>query len=476
MPQRHNIFGFESRGQRVKALCLSTGSWCRRVGARVGRGVVHLWDHFIPNERNNHRPHALQHRVLAGYSAFLILLKVLVIVTPIVLPSSSLYSSAITQQNIVELTNQTRDNLGLNKLSSNELLASAAQAKADDMLVNQYFAHTSPDGRTPWSWIAQVGYRYAYAGENLAVHFTSAESLQQGWMASPSHRANIVHPKYQEIGIGIARGKFEGFETTVVVEMFGSPSTVVASAIKTPIPSEPQPVVVAPTEPAVSGETVSPVVKPAPAPAPQPVAAQPEPPKPIAVTPAEAVEQAVVEPSAITPVVYDTSLRALQVQGGYDVRLMVTNAVSVVARFAGEVVPLVADSALPPHGTERGAAWKGIVPFDEKLLSQGGDLLSITATSRDGTTVDKPLAWLAPSVSTQQLYTFNEGGDKFAKFFGFITVHNLNDTVRQFYLYFVVFLAAALLLNILIKVKVQHMSIISHTMVVAALALLLSIV
>lgn len=447
---------------------------------RGQQSFFYIWDHFIPGARNNHRPHVLRHRVLVGYSTFLVLLKVLAIIAPIALPSSSLYSSAITSQNVIDLTNQTRQNMGLGKLTGNSLLAVAAQAKADDMLVSQYFAHTSPSGRTPWSWITQAGYRYSYAGENLAVHFSSTESLQEGWMASPSHRANIVHPKYQEIGIGVALGTFEGVETTMVVEMFGAPATQVAAAPAAPAPQPapvpaPTPVRVAP-QPAVSGETSGPAPTPR-APAPAKPAPVPAPAKAIAVTPAEAVAATAPQPAVqVLPVVYDTSLRVVLGQGQYDVQLMATGAVSMVARYAGNTVPLVADSALPPHGVERGAAWRGTIPFDEHQLSHGGDLLSITATSRDGTTVDRSLAWLAPNVPTQQLYTFNEGSDKFAKFFGFITIHNLNDTVRQFYLYFVVFLVAALLLNIFVKIRVQHVSVISHTMLVAALALLLIVV
>jgi hypothetical protein len=103
-------------------------------------------------------------------------------------------------------------------------------------------------------------------------------------------------------------------------------------------------------------------------------------------------------------------------------------------------------------------------------------MLSLTAVSRDGSVADKPLVLLAPATTTQHLYTFNEGTDRYAKFFGFLKVHNLGDSVTQFYLYFVVFLSAALLLNIFIKLRVQHVSVISHTALVLALALVLTLV
>lgn len=434
-------------------------SWWSRLCARwpslppTGRAAVHAWahlaDHFIPHERNGHQPHVLKHRVLVGYSVVLILLKVLAVVAPIVLPSSSLYSSAITNQNIVDLTNQTRENLGLTKLTPNDKLTIAAQAKADDMMLNQYFAHVSPTGRTPWSWITGTGYQYTYAGENLAVNFSSAEGVQAGWMASPTHRANIVQSNYQEIGVGMARGMFQGYDSTVVVEMFGSPVTVLAAARPAPAPAaRPAPVV---SQPTVAGESTTPVV---PKPSPAPVA------------PAPAPENLPLMPSA--PVVYEASFKAVQQPAGYQVEVVVTGASSVTAHYAGNDVSLVQ----APYSS----TWSGTVPFEAREISQGGDLLSITALGQGGTIVSRSLAWLAPNVSTQHFFTFNEGSDRFAKFFGVFTVHNLQDSVRQFYVYFIVFLAAALLINIFVKIRVQHVSVINHTMLVLALALLLTVV
>lgn len=197
------------------------------------RGFWHLVDSFIPHERNNYQPHALQHRVLFGYSFLLILLKLLVVIAPVALPSSSLFSSAITPQNIFALTNQARQNLGVHELKYNQTLEEAAMLKAQDMLANQYFAHVSPAGVTPWKWFSDVNYKYKSAGENLAVHFQESENVQAAWMASPSHRANIVADKYQEMGVGVAIGQFEGVPATFVVEMFGTPRTSITEPITT---------------------------------------------------------------------------------------------------------------------------------------------------------------------------------------------------------------------------------------------------
>ncbi|OGY24632.1 MAG: hypothetical protein A2Y57_00700 [Candidatus Woykebacteria bacterium RBG_13_40_7b] len=130
--------------------------------------------------------------------------------------------AVVSASTLISLANSSRAQTGLGALSSNSQLTSAAFAKANDMLQNQYFAHTSPDGTTPWTFIAASGYDYVYAGENLAIGYTDASELHAAWMASPSHRDNILNPNFREIGIATVSGIFEGAETTIVVQMFGS--------------------------------------------------------------------------------------------------------------------------------------------------------------------------------------------------------------------------------------------------------------
>ncbi len=95
--------------------------------------------------------------------------------------------------------------------------------KADDMATKGYFAHTSPEGLTPWYWFAQVGYNYTYAGENLAINFNESKDVDTAWLASPTHRANILNSHYTEIGIATAQGMYKGVQATFVVQMFGTP-------------------------------------------------------------------------------------------------------------------------------------------------------------------------------------------------------------------------------------------------------------
>jgi len=464
------------------------------------------WDYFrnwfIPHEGNSHRPRILHHKWLVCYSVFLVTLKVLAIVLPVVLPSSSLYSSAITQQNIIDLTNQTRINLGLTKLKVNNLLTQAAQDKANDMLANQYFAHTSPAGVTPWDWLDKVGYDYRLAGENLAVHYQSSEDVEQGWLSSPTHRANIVNASYQEIGVGIARGQFENEDSIVVVQMFGQPASVLATT--NPLSSTATPSNTAAfKQPVVSKIVTAPKTTPLPTktnntPA-QPVKIT----KPNTVTTTVPVKPAILPEQSVTPstiptnpaketngsvgvgqarppvladssvnplapVIYDSSLQIKQGKQSYDVSLAVTGATAVALRLGEAWVMMGLDGP--------GITWRATLPYDAATFSPSGEQLSAVAWGKEGTVADKPLALLAPQTTVQHFYTFNEGSDKYAKFFGFFTVHNLQDKVTQFYLMFMVFLGAALLINIFVKIRIQHYSVISHALAVLALALLLVII
>lgn len=142
-------------------------------------------------------------------------------------------ASDITSERIVELANADRKSEGVPELMKNAKLDQAAADKAGDMILNDYFSHTSPQGITPWSWIEKENYDYNYAGENLAMDFTSAEKMNEAWMESPTHRANILNEKYKEIGVAAKEGVINGHATIVVVQMFGSGDKNVAEEKKT---------------------------------------------------------------------------------------------------------------------------------------------------------------------------------------------------------------------------------------------------
>jgi Cysteine-rich secretory protein family len=160
--------------------------------------------------------HRLGH-VLALVGAFLLIISV-TFLSPLTLQTVDAFGSS----EITELTNKARMQLGGTELKPNTQLTSAAQAKADDMAKQQFFAHTAPDGTMAWDYIKQTPYSYEIAGENLAITNESAETVITSWMNSPSHKENIVNPSYQDIGIGIARyGDYQGHkDTTVIVALY----------------------------------------------------------------------------------------------------------------------------------------------------------------------------------------------------------------------------------------------------------------
>lgn len=151
----------------------------------------------------------------------------------LVFPFGSVLASEITPDRVVDLVNESRLSFKESILVKNDLLMKVAQMKIDDMFQKGYFAHTSPEGKTPWAWFDSAGYDYQYAGENLAIHFISAESQQRAWMESASHRKNILNPEYHEIGVAVRRGMLEGRDTIVTVQEFGSQSGVSYSSSET---------------------------------------------------------------------------------------------------------------------------------------------------------------------------------------------------------------------------------------------------
>jgi uncharacterized protein YkwD len=197
--------------------------------------VKFLWHLlFIPHEKNNHRALLLQPAFLSFFIFLYLLNQSFLRTISLVKPGVLGYSSEITSQQIYDLTNDQRQKAGLPLLHYNPTLSESATKKAQDMFKNNYWAHNSPSGTTPWDFFKAVGYQYSVAGENLAKDFYDNDSVMKAWMNSPTHKANIVSPKYQEIGIGVANGILNGVKTTLVVQHFGTPLDPSLISINTP--------------------------------------------------------------------------------------------------------------------------------------------------------------------------------------------------------------------------------------------------
>lgn len=137
----------------------------------------------------------------------------------------------ITATGLLEATNKERASQGQTSLRLNTELNKAAQLKAKNMFAAQYWAHNAPDGTTPWHWFGVAGYSYAEAGENLAKNFTTSDGVVAAWMASPTHRSNILKAAYEDVGFAVMDGELNGRPTSVVVAMYGAPEVAAVNGV-----------------------------------------------------------------------------------------------------------------------------------------------------------------------------------------------------------------------------------------------------
>lgn len=196
-----------------------------------------LKNHFIPHEGNDHQPHILRSENVLFIAIILAGLEIVFLLQAFfVLPRANLFA-LIVPGVLVDETNAQRELYNLTPLKPNPLLEAAATDKVEDMAAKGYFAHTSPDGLTPWYWIEKVGYYFSYAGENLAVDFVDSSDVTDAWMNSPSHKENILSGNFTEIGIAAAKGTYEGHDAVFVAELFGRPAAAPSAQARTAVAS-----------------------------------------------------------------------------------------------------------------------------------------------------------------------------------------------------------------------------------------------
>ncbi len=187
---------------------------------------IHL---FFPHESNNQKAKILHPSGLLVLAFLAISFQILLNALPKAFPRVLGYAANISPSEVVRLTNEKRVQNGLLPLTENSVLSSAAVAKGNDMLAKGYWAHFAPDGTSPWSFFINFGYKYRYAGENLARDFSNSSSAVDAWMNSSTHRENILNGNYKEVGIGVVEGSLAGVDTTIIVQFFGTPQNVVAA-------------------------------------------------------------------------------------------------------------------------------------------------------------------------------------------------------------------------------------------------------
>ena len=139
---------------------------------------------------------------------------------------SSLESGVLSQLNKIRLQH------GLQPVKISARLTASATQHSREMGADGYFAHNSHDGTAFWKrigrWYGSNGYGFWSVGENLLWSSPQVDPVDalQLWMDSPEHRANILTPRWQEIGISAvhvaaAPGTFQGREVTIITTDFG---------------------------------------------------------------------------------------------------------------------------------------------------------------------------------------------------------------------------------------------------------------
>ena len=183
---------------------------------------------FAPHPHNNHKAKVLWPRSIIILIGLFIMGRSMIDITIGLKPGVLGFASQINPDKVIELTNKERLNAGVSIVKVNSELNQAALAKATDMFEHNYWAHISPTGTEPWYFITEAGYKYQHAGENLARDFSNPNDVVRAWMASTTHRQNLLDDRYKDIGIAVVDGYINGVETTLVVQMFGSSQTTVA--------------------------------------------------------------------------------------------------------------------------------------------------------------------------------------------------------------------------------------------------------
>ncbi len=109
------------------------------------------------------------------------------------------------ENEVIRLVNIERGKRGLAPVTGNWQLSRVARYKSTDMRDKNYFSHYSPTYGDPFKMMHDFGITFYAAGENIAMGQPTPQAVMTAWMNSQGHRANILNPQYNEIGVGVAK-------------------------------------------------------------------------------------------------------------------------------------------------------------------------------------------------------------------------------------------------------------------------------
>ncbi|AQS11472.1 cysteine-rich secretory protein family protein [Clostridium saccharobutylicum] len=126
-------------------------------------------------------------------------------------PTAQTNSDTLTsqEQEMLDLINQARTQNNVPPLEIDMQVTNVARIKAQDMIDNNYFSHSSPKYGSPFDMLKSFGISYVKAGENIAGNH-DVQDAHNSLMNSPGHRRNILDPNFTHIGIGIKNGSSYG--------------------------------------------------------------------------------------------------------------------------------------------------------------------------------------------------------------------------------------------------------------------------
>lgn len=135
------------------------------------------------------------------------------------------FAQTALELEVLQRTNQVRQERGLRPLQWDALAYKAALGHAQDMLKRNFFAHQNPDGLGAAERMRAAGVLEVMVGENLASFegYPDPEIPQRalsGWMNSPGHRANLLKPEFTHLGVALVR---QGRRVVVVQNFIGRP-------------------------------------------------------------------------------------------------------------------------------------------------------------------------------------------------------------------------------------------------------------
>ncbi len=373
-------------------------------------------DYFIPNDNNDNRPKILRPKQLTIIALVLLLMKVGLVGYLFSVYQETAEMSPAIVSDILILTNESRVAAGSQPLELNFVLNQAAQTKAEDMVINNYFSHTSPDGRKPWHFVNRSAYEYLLVGENLAMNFVGASDAHSALMASPSHQKNLLNPKYTHVGLAVVEGKIDGQTTNLMVQMFAykSSADIVVEPVVQKVVETPKPIIEQVVE-----TVIEPVVEPV-------------------IEPSSEVDVIIVA-SEINPKASEILAPITNLELVVPVTEVEMEQVSEVE--AAEIVPTTTINTEVEEVFE-------VVMVEEDLPS---------LVEQEAVLADEPV----------QITTSSE--EKISKAAWFLKFS------KYFYVGFLLLLIIVLLINIFVRITIQHKSIITHSILLIILILALLI-